>query len=115
MPWRKFLTTEYVVMDKTTQKDEEFGGIITVWKEGAPFVGHMVKRNDSTVLIAEQEGAKAIYTLVTDKKVVLERGMMIRRLEDKADFAIKSDPRDMQAPETSRLQFSQVIAERVVL
>ena len=110
-----YLTTDFVVLDKTTKKDEEFGGIVTVWKEGALFKGGLVLKNSTDVLIAEQEGAKPIYTLVTDKKIMLIRGMMVRRVQDKANFEIKSDSMDMMTPKKARIQFSQVTAERVVL
>ena len=110
-----YLNTDFVVMDKTTKKDEEFGGIITVWQEGAPVVGALVKKSSTEMLIAEQQGAKAIYTLVTDKKIVLTRGMMVRRVNDKANFEIKSDSADMTTPAHAGIQFSQVTAERVVL
>lgn len=110
-----YLTTKFVVMDKTTQEDKDFGGFITVWKEGAPFVGGLVMKNSADMLIAAQQGAKVIYTLVTDKKILLTRGMMVRRVQDKADFEITSDSVDMTTPARAGVQFSQVTAERVVL
>ena len=111
----EFLTTDMIVMDKTTETDEEFGGIITSWKEGAHFKGNLVPKNSSEVRIAQQQGAKAIYTLVTDKKVSLTRDMVVRRASDGADFRITADSADMRVPSFSSILYAQCPAERVVL
>lgn len=111
----RFLTTEMIVMDKTTEEDKEFGGIITVWKEGAHFMGTLVAKNSTEVRIAQQQGAKALYTLVTDKKIMLTRDMMVRRASDAADFRVTADSIDMKAPDFSAIQYAQCPVERVVL
>jgi len=110
-----FLTTEMIVMDKTTEEDKEFGGIITVWKEGAHFMGNLVPKNSSEVRIAQQQGAKALYTLVTDKKIMLTRDMMVRRAADAANFRVTADSLDMAVPAFSAIQYAQCSVERVVL
>ena len=111
----EFLNTDMVLMDKTSQTDPEFGGILTVWKEGAAFKGNLVPKNSADVRIAQQQGAKAIYTLVTDKKIVLSRGDVVRRAMDKADFRVTADSADMAVPAFSSIRYAQCPVERVVL
>lgn len=109
-----YLTTEFAIMDKKSQPDP-FGGILYVYTEGAHFFGGAVANNTTEMRIAQQGGAKSIYTLVVDRKVVLARDQIIRRLDDQADFRLMTDTRDMTTPPNAENQFSQATMERVVL
>lgn len=109
-----YLDTEFAVLDKVSVPDP-MGGILYEYQEGAPFLGKEVLDNTTDMRIAQQNGAKAMYTLVVDKKIVLERGQYIRRLDDGADFHITAPTRDMTTPSHAANQFSQATMERVVL
>lgn len=109
-----YLNVEYCLLDKISAPDS-FGGIIYTYQEGAGFTGGPVLDNSADVRIAQQEGAKATYTLVIKKPLELERGQLIRRMKDGANFRITSDSRDMTTPDHSTLQCSQASMERVVL
>lgn len=110
-----FLNTDMVMMDKTTKPDPEFGGILTVWKEGAAFRANLVPISNTEIRIAEQQGAKALYTIVTDQKVMLSRGDFVRRVSDKATYRVTADSADMAVPAFSSIRYAQCPAERVVL
>lgn len=109
-----YLDEEYAVMDKITNPDP-MGGIMNGYQEGAHFFGKAVADSSTEMRIAQQSGAKTVYTLVVDKKIVLSRGQIVRRMEDGADFEIKTDTRDMTTPAHAVNQFSQATMERVVL
>lgn len=109
-----YLTTEFAIMDKKSQPDP-FGGILYVYTEGAHFFGGAVANNTTEMRIAQQDGAKAIYTLVVDQRIALERDQIIRRMEDQADFRLMTDSRDMATPPQAETKFSQATIERVVL
>ena len=109
-----YLNTDFVVLDKTTVPDP-MGGILIKYQEGAPFRAALVPDRTTEMRIAQQNGARALYTLVVDRKIALERGTHIRRVQDQADFNLLSDTADMQAPVRSALRFSQASVERVKL
>lgn len=109
-----YLTTEFVILDKISTPDP-MGGIIYTYQEGAHFLGGLVANNTTEMRIAQQSGAKALYTLVVDKKIVMDREQLIRRMDDRANFRVMTPTRDMTTPERSGLKFSQVTVERVTL
>lgn len=109
-----YLNTDFVIMDKKSEPDP-FGGVLYVYTEGASFKGGAVANNTTEMRIAQQSGAKALYTLVVDRKIVLDRDQIIRRVSDKADFRIVSPTMDMTAPAHAENQFSQATMERVIL
>lgn len=109
-----FLDEDFVILDKVSMQDP-MGGILYGYQEGAPFVGKAVMDNSTEMRIAQQNGAKTVYTLVVDKKIILSRGQYVRRIDDNADFEIKTDTRDMTTPAMAETQFSQATAERVVV
>lgn len=109
-----YLDVDFVVMDKKSSPDP-FGGVLYEYTEGAPFKGGMVANNTTEMRIAQQEGAKALYTLVVNKKIVLSRDQIVRRMKDRADFRLTTDTGDMSTPKNAENQFSQATMERVIL
>lgn len=109
-----YLNTEFALLDKVSRPDP-MGGVIYSYQEGAHFLGGMVKNATTEMVIAEQNGAKSTFTLVVDRKLELERGQIIRRLEDGGNYRITSPTRDMMTPASSALKFSQATMEVVEL
>ena len=109
-----YLKTRFVLLDKVSVPDP-MGGILYTYQEGAEFLGGLVANNTTEMRIAQQTGAKALYTLVVDKKIVLEREQLFRRVDDGANFRVMTPTRDMTTPEKSGLKFSQATVERVTL
>lgn len=109
-----YLKTEFAILDRISTPDP-MGGVIYTYQEGAHFFGGLVTNNTTEMRIAQQTGARSLYTIVVDKKIVLDRDQHIRRMEDGASFRLMTDTRDMTTPEKSRLKFSQATVERVVL
>lgn len=109
-----YLDEEFALLDKVSVPDP-MGGIMYKYQEGAHFFGQTLKDNSTEMKIAQQSGAKDVYTLVVLKPLELERKQLFRRLSDNADFTVTSPTRDMASPEKSGLKFSQATVERVTL
>lgn len=114
MALEDYLDTEFAIMDKVSVSDP-MGGVMYEYREGAHFFAGSVKNASTEMQIAQQSGAKAVYTLVVPKNITLEREQIVRRLDDKADFRITSPTRDMTTPSIAMMQFSQATMERVTL
>ena len=61
--------------------------------------------------IAEKQGVTSVYTITTDKSVVLEYHDVLRRLYDGKIFRITSDGDDKYTPDSATLNMRQVTAE----
>lgn len=109
-----YISIAFALMDKVSRPDP-FGGIVYTYEEGARFLGGMVKNASTEMVIAEQNGAKSTYTLVVDRKLELERGQIVKRLEDGSLYKVTAPARDMMTPAKSALQFSQATMEAVEL
>lgn len=106
--------TPCVIMDKTTQKDG-YGGVVTVWTEGAEIEAAIAPDGGTEQLVAQQRGWTGSYTIVTSKSVVLLAGDVIKRREDNHTFRIKSDGTDNKTPASAALDARAVKAEEVIL
>lgn len=112
MALRDYMNTPFCLLDRVSTADP-FGGVVYTYVEGAHFAAGMVTNATTEMQIAEQSGAKSVYTLVVDRHTVLERGQLVRRLTDGSTYRITAPTRDMQTPEQSALKFAQTTMERV--
>lgn len=103
-----------VIMDKTTEKDG-YGGVITVWKDGAEVQCAIVPDGGVEQLAAMQRGWTGSYTVTTKKKVVFLDGDVFKRLSDGKTFRVKSDGTDTKSPDTATIDARWVKAEEVTL
>lgn len=100
-----------VLMEKKREPDGA-GGFITTWAEGAMFKAAISTNTTTEAQIAEAQGIKRIYSVVTNKNAMLDYQDVFKRLSDDAVFRVKSDGHDIVSPTTSTLNMSQVTAER---
>ena len=61
--------------------------------------------------VGEKQGVTSVYTITTDKSVVLEYHDVLRRLYDGKIFRITSDGDDKYTPDSATLNMRQVTAE----
>ena len=99
-----------VIIDKTTVPDG-YGGVKTVYTEGAPIDVAYSFDASTQARIAAQEGVKNRYTLTTKKSVVLQFTDIVKRVRDGKYFQITSDGKDNLTPPSSSLDIRQVEAE----
>lgn len=104
----------FVMMDKTTAKDE-YGSFTRVWTEGAEFMAAAVKDNSMQARIAGVQGVTALYTVTTPKSIHLEYHDVFKRKSDGKIFRATSDGDDKATPVSSTLDMRQVSAEEWTL
>ncbi len=103
-----------VVMEKRTVSDG-MGGFDTTWVEGATFRGAVSTDNSIQTRIAEQQGVKALYTIVVDVNVPLAFNDVVKREETGDYLRITSRPDDTKTPARARVQNKQMQAELYTL
>ncbi len=110
-----FLNDDLAIMDKVSQSDGQ-GGFVWVWQEGVHFTGKALRKTSDTILIAQQQGMKEIYTITTLAAVPLDRGDYVKRMRDGIILRVTSDPMDAtMLPADSEVKCLLVTAERTVL
>lgn len=104
----------FTMLDRRTQPDG-YGGIETVWVEGAAIEANA--RYDSSVeaLTAQAAGATALYTITTSRAINLQYHDVIRRDRDGKIFRVTSDGDDNYTPSSATLDMRQVQAEEYTL
>jgi len=101
---------EMIMVDKTTLKDGR-GGIETVWKDGASFMGAVTLDSSMQARVAEHEGVTALYTITTNRSINLQYHDVFRRKSDGKIFRVTSDGDDNLTPKSASLDMRQVSAE----
>lgn len=104
------MSEEYIMMDKTRTPDGE-GGFIVNWNEGARFSAAVTMDSTMQAVIAQSQGVTSVYTVTTNRNVVLEYHDVIKRASDGRVFRITSDGTDKKSPVVSSLDIRQVTAE----
>lgn len=91
------------------------GGFKTVWTSGTAFDAAITHSTSIEARRAEKEGVTSLYTVSTDKGVMLKYHDVFKRLSDGKIFRVTSDGDDVQTPKRATFQFSQVTAEEYTL
>ena len=99
-----------VMMDKQTTPDG-VGGVITTWVEGSPFNAAIVFDSSMQARVAEKQGVTSLYTITTDKSIVMRFHDVFKRVSDGKVFRVTSDGDDKKTPKSSTLNMRQVTAE----
>ncbi len=105
---------KFTIINKSQQPDG-YGGIITVWTDGATFDGAMVLNSGNEVKIAQAMGVTSVYTLTVRKATELDYHTVIRRESDKKIFRLTSDTDDKKTPKSATLDMRQYSAEEFTL
>lgn len=103
-----------IMLDKRTLPDGR-GGTTTTWVEGAEFQAAIVYDTSIEASIAEAQGVKSLYKIVTTKAVNLQYHDVLRRQSDSKIFRVTSDGDDSKTPRTAGLDMRVVKAEEYTL
>lgn len=95
--------------------DDPAGGYAEVWTEGATFPATIIKNNTTEAHIAEKQGVKELFTVVTKKGFQLNYHDVFKRVEDGQIFRVTGNTEDSEAPEQSTIKIGKVQAEKWVL
>lgn len=104
-----------VILNKVSQPDG-YGGRIETWTEsGVSFLAAIVFDTSIEARRAEAEGVKSLYTVTTNKDLVLEYHEVFKRNRDGKIFRVTSDGDDKYTPNSASLNMRQVTAEEWTL
>ena len=97
------------------QVDDGYGGVTTVWTDGASIKGAIVLDGSTEMKIAQAMGVTATYTLTVRKEIALDYHTVIRRESDKKIFRLTSNTDDKKTPASANLDMRQYSAEEWTL
>lgn len=98
-------------MDKSHVSDGE-GGYIVNWMQGADFSAAIRLDNSVQAKRAQAEGVRDLYTIITDKSIVLQNNDVVYRKETSEYYRITANGRDNKTPASAGLNMRAVSAER---
>ena len=93
------------------QVNDGYGGVETVYSDGATIKGAIVFDSSTQMKVAQAMGAKNAYTLTVKKGIVLNYHTILRRESDKAIFRLTSNSDDKKTPPSATLDMRQYDAE----
>lgn len=99
-----------VMLGKTTAPDG-YGGYVSRYVDGAPFIAAITFDTSMEARVAERQGVTGMYTVTTGKEVILEYHDVFRRIDDEKIFRVTSDGDDKHTPASASLNMRQVTAE----
>ena len=103
-----------VMLNKVVQSDG-FGGYYTQWTEGAEFQAAITFDTSIEARVADAQGVSSVYTVATDRGMVLEYHDVFKRLSDGKVFRATSDGDDSYTPSSAGLNMRQVTAEEYAI
>lgn len=97
------------LVEKKRVPDGE-GGFMTAWTDGVEFTAAITFNSSLEARRAEKEGVTSLYTVTTDKNVILRYHDVFRRNRDGKIFRVTSDGDDKHTPISAGLNMRQVTA-----
>ena len=104
---------KYEILNKNIVDDGE-GGQITVWIPGYSFMAAVTQDDTTEMLIAQAQGVKGNFSVITAKNIRLPYHTVFRRVSDGRIYRITSDD-EFAPPSTSTLDIRGNRAEEYVL
>lgn len=95
--------------------DDGYGGYKTVWVEGAEFKAAITFDTSIEARLAQVQGVYSLYTVTTQRDLVLEYNEVFRRVRDGKIFRVTSDGDDKFTPPSAGLDMRQCTAEEFTL
>ena len=99
-----------IMIDKTSVLDG-YGGTKPKWVDGAEFQAAFAFDNSLESRVAQAQGVKNVYTIVTQRNVNLQYHDVLRRMSDGKIFRVTSDGDDKKTPNSASLDMRVVSAE----
>jgi hypothetical protein len=88
-----------------------FGGTVRRWIDGdLIYVGYILNQS-MEARVAEAQGIRSVYTIISHLNSELENTSVIRRIKDNAFYRITSDFNE--TPDIADVKFKQASAEKV--
>lgn len=93
--------------------NDEYGGYMNDWNDGAEFRAAITFDSSMQSRIAEKQGVSSRYTVTTARDLVLQFNDYFRRIRDGKLFHVTSDGDDLYTPNSATLDMRQVTAEEI--
>lgn len=103
---------DFCYVDRVTVPDGS-GGVYEQWQRGADFRAGITLKSSTEAMIAEKNGMKSIYVIVTKPVIELKKDDRVMQISTGEVFRITSNGRDMTTPGIANVQMRQVTAEVV--
>lgn len=100
----------FIIMNKIKTEDG-YGGYTTTWAAGPNIDAVAIFDSSIESRVAQVQGVSSVYTVTTNKNVILEYHDVIKRVRDNKIFRITSDGDDKYTPSEATLNMRQVTAE----
>ena len=97
------------------RENDPAGGYTDTWSEGAKFPATIIKNTTTEAEIAERQGVKEIFTVVTRIDFTLAYHDVFKRISDGQIFRVTGNTKDSEAPARSTVKIGKVTAEKWVL
>lgn len=105
---------ECVLIDKTTANvNDGYGGVKTIYTDGATFKAAFAFDDSSQARIAAQDGFIDRHTVYTHKDVEIRAGDYFKRLGNDKIYEATSDGKDMETPASAAIEMRVVSAKQV--
>lgn len=104
----------FTIINSSIENDG-YGGVETVWTDGATIQGAMVFNSSTEMKIAQAVGVTSAYTFTVQKDINLNYHTVIRRNSDNKIFRLTSNSDDKKTPASASLNMRQYTAEEFVI
>ena len=104
---------ESCVMLNKQSTNDDYGGFINTWVDGATFNAAIVFDTSIEARTAEVQGVHSLYTVTTARNISLQYHDVFRRVRDGKLFRVTSDGDDKYTPSSTTLDMRQVTAEEL--
>lgn len=98
------------LLDKRRGSDG-YGGYLTEWVDSVQFEAAITFDTSMNARTAEQAGVTSLYTVTTNRAMMLEYHDVFRRERDGKILRVTSDGDDKFTPDSATLDMRQVTAE----
>ena len=99
-----------IICDKKSVSDG-YGGVIYQYVDGAEFKANISLDTSTPARVAEKQGVRNLYTVVTTRSISLNPSDVFKRLSDGKYFQVTSDGTDKKTPLSATLNMRLVSAE----
>lgn len=101
---------DFTILNKSII-DDGYGGVTTVWADGATIKGVMVFDSSTQGKIAQEMGVTSLYTLTVRRSIELDFHTVLRKESDGRIFRLTSNSDDKKTPQGAGLDMRQYSAE----
>ena len=101
---------DFTIVNKSVV-DDGYGGVETVWTDGAKIRGAIVYESSAQMRVAQAMGVTSVYKFIVKKDIELNYHTIIRRESDKKVFRLTSNSDDLKTPPGAGINARQYLAE----